>query len=98
MEVSGEDYYRKLGIQLLDAAIQPGSFSVNDIRGMDFFAAWALGRLTGDMDAIVQRIQRAIPMLLRRGGHPLRRLHFLKLLDERNLLDDSQVGNRGGNI
>ena len=40
----------------------------------------------------------AIPMLLRRGGHPLRRLHFLKELDERGLIDDNAVGNRGGII
>jgi rhamnogalacturonyl hydrolase YesR len=97
-EVTGDDYYRKLGIQLLDAAIQPGSFSMNDVRGMDFLAAYALGVMTGDMEGVINRVHRAVPMLLRRGGHPLRRLHFLKELDERGMIDDSAVGNRAGVI
>ena len=42
----------------------------------------------------IERVRRAIPMLLRRGGHPLRRLHFLKELDERGLINDKDVGNR----
>ena len=50
------------------------------------------------MDGTISRVKRAIPMLLRRGGHPLRRLHFLKELDERGMIDDSQVGTRGGVI
>jgi hypothetical protein len=97
-EVTGDEYYRELGVCLLDLAIQPGSFSVYDIRGMDFFAAWALGRMTGDMESVIERVHRAVPMLLRRGGHPLRRLHFLKELDERELIDDNAVGNRAGVI
>jgi hypothetical protein len=36
--------------------------------------------------------------VLRRGGHPLRRLHFLKEMDERGLIDERQVGNRPGVI
>ena len=97
-EVTGEEDFRELAVRLLRAAIKPGSFSLNDVRGMDFLAAWALGKMTGDMDDVIQRVQRAIPMLLRRGGHPLRRLHFLKELDERGMIDDSQAGNRGGVI
>jgi hypothetical protein len=97
-EATGLEEFRKLGVRLLQAAIQPGSFSVNDVRGMDFFAAWALGRMTGDMDEVFRRVGRAIPMLLRRGGHPLRRLHFLKEMDERGLIDERQVGNRAGAI
>jgi len=97
-EVTGEEFYRKLGVRLLDTAIQPDRFTVNDIRGMDFFAAWALGRMTGDMDEVIRRTQRAVPMLLRRGGHPLRRLHFLKELDERGMIDDRQAGTRPGAI
>jgi len=97
-EATGDEFYRQLGVKLLEQAIQPGSFSVNDVRGMDFLAAWALGRMTGDMEAAIERVSRAIPMLLRRGGHPLRRLHFLKELDERGLIDDSAVGNRAGAI
>lgn len=97
-EATGDESFRKLGMRLLKAAIQPGSFSLNDVRGMDFMAAWALGRMTGDMDDVLQRVRSAVPMLLRRGGHPMRRLHFLKELDERGLIDDKDVGNRPGKI
>lgn len=97
-EETGLDEFKKLAVRLMQAAIQPGSFSVNDSRGMDFFAAWALGRMTGDMDDVFRRVARALPMLLRRGGHPLRRLHFLKEMDERGLIDDRLVGSRGGLI
>jgi len=65
---------------------------------MDFFAAWALGKMTGDMDGVIERVARAIPMLLRRGGHPLRRLQFLKELDERGMINDGDAGNRAGVI
>jgi len=97
-EVTGEEEFKELAVKLLRVAIKPGSFSLNDARGMDFFAAWILGRLTGDMDGAVKLVERATPMLLRRGGHPLRRLHFLKELDERGLIDDKQSGTRGGVI
>lgn len=97
-EATGEEEFRALGVKLLDAAVKPGSFSLNDVRGMDFFAAWALGRMTGDMDDVFRRVGAAVPMLLRRGGHPLRRLHFLKEMDERGLIDDRLVGNRPGAI
>jgi pyridoxine/pyridoxamine 5'-phosphate oxidase len=50
------------------------------------------------MDGAVRAVERAIPMLLRRGGHPLRRMHFLKELDERGLINDKDVGNRAGAI
>ena len=68
------------------------------MRGMDFFAAWALGRMTGDMDDVFRRVGAAVPMLLRRGGHPVRRLHFLKEMDERGLIDEQLVGTRAGSI
>lgn len=97
-EYTGDEDFRALGVRLLEQAIKPGSFSLNDARGMDFFAAWALGQMTGDMDGAIERVRRAAPMLLRRGGHPLRRLHFLKELDERGMIDDKQVGVRGGVI
>jgi hypothetical protein len=97
-EVTGEEEFRTLGVKMLKDSIKPGSFSLNDIRGMDFFAAWALGRMTGDMDDVFERVAAAVPMLLRRGGHPLRRLHFLKEMDERGLIDEKQVGNRAGVI
>jgi len=97
-EASGDEAFRKLGIRLLDAAVRPGGFSLNDARGMDFLAAWALGRMTGDLDDVIKRVESAIPMLLRRGGHPMRRMHFLKELDERGLINDQNVGNRSGVI
>lgn len=97
-EVTGEEEFRTLGVRLLKQAIQPGSFSLNDVRGMDFFAAWTLGRMTGDMEDVLERVASAVPMLLRRGGHPLRRLHFLKVLDEKGLINDKEVGNRAGSI
>lgn len=96
--VTGDDYFKKLGVQLLKDAIKPGSFSLNDVRGMDFYAAWALGKFTGDMDAVIKLVESAVPMLLRRGGHPLRRIQFLKELDERGLINDKEVGNRAGVI
>lgn len=97
-EQTNDPYFKKMGVQLLDAAIKPEGFSLNDVRGMDFLAAWALGVMTGNMDDVIKRCERAVPMLLRRGGHPLRRLHFLKELDERGLINDKEVGNRAGVI
>lgn len=97
-EATGDEFFREWGVKLLDTAIQPGAFTLNDVRGMDFMAAFAFGVMTNDMDGIIERVRRAIPMLLRRGGHPLRRLHFLNELDKRGLIDDSTVGNRGGVI
>lgn len=97
-EVTGDEYFRTLGVQLLKQAIKPGAFSLNDVRGMDFLAAWALGVMTGDMDGVIKTVSSAIPMLLRRGGHPLRRMHFLNELDKRGMLDERLVGNRAGAI
>lgn len=95
-EVTGDKEVKSLAIRLLQQAIQPGSFTLNDARGMDFFAAWILGRLTGDMESVIKIVESAIPILLRRGGHPMRRMHFLKELDDRGLLNDKDVGNRAG--
>jgi len=50
------------------------------------------------MDDVLKRVESAILMLLRRGGHPMRRLHFLKELDERGLINDKDAGNRQGKI
>ena len=91
-EQTGDESFRKLAVRLMDSAMQPGKFSVNDVRGMDFLSLWAFGIMTGDMDAAVERVTEAIPMLLRRGGHPLRRTHFLKELDERDMIDERDVG------
>ena len=46
----------------------------------------------------IDRLAAVIPMLLRRGGHPLRRLHFLNELDKRGLIDERLVGSRAGVI
>jgi len=97
-EVSGDEYFKELGVTLLKQAMKPGTFSLNDIRGMDFLAAWALGVMTGDMESVIDIVRSAIPMLLRRGGHPLRRMHFLKELDERGMIDEQMVGSRAGVI
>jgi hypothetical protein len=91
-ELTGDEAFRDLCVRLLDKAIQPGSFTLNDDRGMDFFSAWALGVMTNDMDGALKRVECAAPMLLRRGGHPLRRLHYLKEMDERGMIDDRFVG------
>ena len=95
-EQTGDEEFRTVAVRLLDRAIRPGTFTLNDTRGMDFYSAWALGVMTGDMDDAVKRVVSAAPMLLRRGGHPLRRLHFLKEMDERGMIDDREVGDRLG--
>ena len=95
-ELTGDEDFRKVAVRLLERAMQPGTFTLNDVRGMDFFSAWSLGVMTGDMDDAVKRVSLAAPMLLRRGGHPLRRLHFLKEMDERGMIDDNLVGVPGG--
>ena len=94
-EQTGEDELRELAVRHLRAAIVPGSFPLNDYRGLDFFSAWILGVLGGDMEDAVERVQRAIPTLLRTGGIAVRRLHFLKEMDERGLIDEEQVGVSG---
>jgi hypothetical protein len=94
---SGDDSIRQLLLGLLEVAMRPESFGVNDARSMDFFTAWIYMQLTGDT-GLVDRLAHVIPMLLRRGGHPTRRLHFLKVLDERGLIDERLVGSRAGVI
>ncbi|MCC7191266.1 MAG: glycoside hydrolase family 127 protein [Phycisphaeraceae bacterium] len=96
-EQSHDEKLKELLINLLKVAVQPESFSVNDARAMDFFTVWIYMKLTGDTD-VINRLGMIIPMLLKRGGHPTRRLHFLKELDERGLIDERIVGSRGGVI
>lgn len=88
---------KDLLVGLLKVAVQPESFNVNDARAMDFLTVWIYMRLTGDTE-VINRLSMVIPMLLKRGGHPTRRLHFLKELDERGLIDEKIVGARGGVI
>jgi hypothetical protein len=93
-ELTGAARTRDLLVAVLRQEIRPGRFHGNDVRTLDFFAAWMLAELTGDVEDTLARVQQAVPFLLRRGGHPLRRLHFLRMLDERGLLDDRDAGNR----
>jgi hypothetical protein len=97
-EVTGDTAVRELLLALLDKAVVPANFGLNDARAMDFFSAWALIQLTGDEAAVLERLRAVVPMLLRRGGHPLRRLHFLEVMDRHQLIDEQQVGNRPGVI
>lgn len=96
-EVTGDEEIRRLFLALAEKMCHPDRFQVNDARTMDFMTVWAYLRLTGD-EGVLERLKGVIPMLLRRGGHPTRRLHFLKVLDDHGLIDDSQVGNRAGMI
>ncbi|MBT4499502.1 MAG: hypothetical protein HOC74_17360 [Gemmatimonadetes bacterium] len=91
-EQTGDEEFRKLAVRLLDKAMRPENFLVNDPRAMDFFGAWAFGVMIGDMDEVIRRVAGAVPMLLRRGGHQMRRLHFLRELDIRGMIDERDVG------
>jgi hypothetical protein len=94
---TGDEKVKDLLVGLLKVAVQPESFNVNDARAMDFLTVWIYMQLTGDT-GVIDRLSMIIPMLLKRGGHPVRRLHFLKELDERGLIDEKIVGSRGGVI
>ena len=95
---TGDEDFRTLAVKLTEQAFYPGSIAVNDDREMDFFSIWALAVMTGDTDAAIKRVDPAIPMFLRRGGNAVRRLHFLKILDERGMIDEKCVGHRPGDI
>jgi len=87
-----DEFYCTLAVKMIKHSFKPGSIAINDDREMDFYSIWALGVMTGDMDAAIKLVEPAIPMFLRRGGNPMRRLHFLKELDERGMIDDSHAG------
>lgn len=97
-EVSGNEEIKELLIALLKKFLRPESFNLNDARAMDFMSVWIYIQLTGDREGALTRLKGVIPMLVRRGGHALRRLHFLKIMDEEGLIDDTQAGNRAGVI
>ena len=97
-EQTGDEKLKDLLVGLLKVAVQPENFAPNDARTMDFFTVWIYMQLTGDRDGTIERLKPVIPMLLRRGGLATRRLHFLKELDERGLIDERLVGSRGGVI
>ncbi|MCE9590582.1 MAG: hypothetical protein K8S99_08680 [Planctomycetes bacterium] len=86
-EVTGAEDVRQLLIALLKPAVQPERFSVNDGRMMDYFAVWAYVHLTGDK-SVFTTLKDQIANFLEKGGHPMRRLEFLNLLDREGLLKD----------
>jgi hypothetical protein len=82
-EVTGDEEVKKLLVALLEKLCKdPSRFSIDDSRGMDFFAVWAYIHLTGD-DSVLATLRDAINNFLEKGGHAMRRLHFLGMLDER---------------
>jgi len=82
-EVTGDQEIKALLVALLEKLCKdPSRFSVDDSRSMDFFAVWAYVKLTGD-EAVLETLQHVINNFLRKGGHEMRRLHFLGYLDER---------------
>jgi hypothetical protein len=82
-EVTGDEEIKKLLVALLDKFVHdPSRFSVDDSRGMDYFAVWAYIVLTGD-DSVLETLNDQINNFLKKGGHEMRRLHFLAYLDER---------------
>ena len=87
-----DEFYRSLAVKMIKHSFRPGSIAINDDREMDFYSIWALGVMTGDMEAAIKLVELAIPMFLRRGGNPVRRMHFLKELDERGMIDETKVG------
>ena len=92
-EETDDEFYRSLAVKMIKHSFRPGSIAINDDREMDFYSIWALGVMTGDMDAAIKLVEPAIPMFLRRGGTPVRRMHFLKELDERGMINEVCVGN-----
>jgi len=91
-EVTGDEAIKSLLIKLLEKLVHdPTRFSIDDSRMMDFFAVWAYIHLTGD-DSPIERLKPQIDNFLKKGGHAMRRLHFLHLLDQRGdrrlLLED----------
>jgi len=63
----------------------------DDGRAHNFYAVWGAHRMTGD-DSWIERMKPGISILLKLGGHQVRRLHFLKLLHERGMINDDTVG------
>ena len=82
-EVTGDEEIRDLLVALLEKLCKDASrFGVDDSRSMDFFAVWAYLHLTGD-DSVLEPLEDVIINFLQKGGHSMRRLHFLGYLDER---------------
>jgi hypothetical protein len=84
-EVTGDEEIKTLLIELLKKALVPERFGINDSRLMDFMAAWAYIQLTGDK-SILQTLKDPIENFLIKGGHEMRRLEFLNVLDQEGLI------------
>jgi len=82
-EVTGDEEIKELLIALTEKLSKaPDRFSIDDSRSMDFFAVWAYLHLTGD-DSVLEALEGPIKNFLEKGGHEMRRLHFLGYLDRR---------------
>ncbi|MHB9106444.1 MAG: exo-rhamnogalacturonan lyase family protein [Armatimonadota bacterium] len=80
-EVTGDEKIKMLLVALLDKLVNdPTRFGTDDSRTMDFFAVWAYIHLTGD-DSPLETLRDQINNFLKKGGHAMRRLHFLGYLD-----------------
>ncbi|MAE61763.1 MAG: hypothetical protein CMJ49_10460 [Planctomycetaceae bacterium] len=85
-ETTGDEDVKTLLLALLEKLIDPTRFSVNDSRSMDFQAVWQYIHLTGDKSSI-DTLADVIDNFLRKGGHPMRRLAFLGMLDREGNLE-----------
>lgn len=85
-EVSGDESVKELLVKLLASMMDPARFGVDDSRAMDFMAVWIYLHLTGD-HCVLDRLKDPIENFLLKGGHPMRRLEFLKILDEEGLIN-----------
>jgi len=86
-EQTGDEEIKTLLIGLLKKLCSPERFGVNDSRSMDFQGVWQYIHLTGDL-SVLETLRKPILNFLEKGGHPMRRLHFLKVLDEQGWLKD----------
>ena len=80
----------RLRVALLEKMMDPSRFSVNDSRGMDFMSVWAYLKLTGDMN-VLETLREPIRNFIKKGGHEMRRLHMLKVLDEAGWLEKAET-------
>jgi hypothetical protein len=84
-EVTGDEEIKTLLVELVKKMMVPERFSIDDSRMMDFMAVWAYIHLTGDKSPL-ETLKAPIENFLIKGGHEMRRLEFLKVLDEEGLI------------
>ena len=89
-ELTGDEEMKTLLAGLLEKLIDPSRFGVNDSRSMDFQSVWARIQLTGDM-SVLETLRDPIGNFIKKGGHSMRRLHMLKLLDEVGWLEEAEA-------